>query len=817
VANNNARATLFEKVQSACVRLAPAGWHALLKGHSFDMNAADLRTELLRPLTINRAIPGFEDFAAEATRAIEPGRPSRSLLFHAFASPRVVADLDGRPLRAFPTPAEIEAIENYVYGVRPPTLEELRSRARGAPLAVVVFAHEYRPAASTVHRRNADMCFARTGVMRVGTDAPLYLADRRGYFPLDPPNPRVFRVLPCRYSPYISAQLTGDPEDFGPMRFQRSSTATPVYGAGVPSPLGDASRQFWVPLYKLFNGPECIKGFDIAITLTAHHFNQKLRKVHKVLAAQGFDTGWHEPDLSHSPFIYSEYGGKLLAALSTDPNDGSGLVVPTPRQHLVEVAKNAGGAIVTLKVPPNQPYKSSLNISARKSGARSAPEYVHVRHRFDPALPGGFENLNDKPNVAALVAKGGYDAVHYIDFTADGWIEACCPVLRLQIPQSLPAFSMVSAPHFFPLVDQLELMQWWEQSAPPDLGPSIWPKNPGRPLSLCEMRYPANISYRTQAGSTVDDNAPDFDNPANDVTIFDPADATMTAIVGQFGACKGTPTAIPLDSRPPRASMLPDGAAGVFAPGWDTSIDRTEETDPDDTGVTIRPGATFLTTYGLGSPFPEDAKLCAALSSFWPAAAPDITRTFEPNPKYATATPLPDDVLGQAPGSMPWDGIPARILSMKYPGEIEYFGLDYGDYVEAALGSGFDIHAISRVDVSEYVARTLIMARVFEAVGAKETADKREWAVFSFRVADPTDTDLIAAQKATGKTVVPPYAYRFELYRPAGARSHPDLGEFRKKLVRFTYMWKFFTDPNVIITDFIDKEQAPGAWKALQF
>jgi hypothetical protein len=808
---------LLTQIQAACVRLAAAGWSTLLNAHGFDMNAANLKAELAKPLTVNRSIQGFEDFAIEGTRAIEPGRPAYSLLFHAFASPRVVVALDGSPLKLFPTPAEIEAVENYVYSVRPPTLEELRARAGDAPLSIAVFAREYRPAASTVHRLHADLCFSRTGVCRVGTDGPRYLPDRRGYMPLDPANPQAFCVLPCRYAVYIAAQLSGNAENFGPMRFQKAPTSTPAYSAGLPSPLGDTSRQFWVPLHKLFNGTECVNGYDIELTLTPHHFNQKLRKVHKALAGQGFDTGWHEPDLNRPPFIYSEYAGTSLASFSTKPADGCGLLVPTPRPHLVQTATNAAGRTVTLKVPPNHPYKSSLNITANKSGTRSAPEYVHVRHRYAPELPGGFENLNEKPDVAEIVGKGGYEAVHYVDFTADGWIEASCPVLRLQLPQSLPAFSMISAPHFFPLVDELELMQWWEQSAPPDLGPSIWPKNPGRPLALCEMRYPANVSYRSQSGTIIDDTAPDFDNPANDQTIFDPADGTMTAIVAQLEAGKNAPTAIPLHSRPLRASMLPDGSAGVFAPGWDTSIDRTGETDPDDNGVTIKPGVTFLATYGLGSPFPEDAKLCAALSSFWPAAAPDITRTFEPNPKYATATPLPDDVLGQSPGSKSWDGIPSRMLSKTYPGEIDYFAIDYGDYVEAALADRFDAHAISGVDVSEYVARTLVMARVFEAVGAKETADKREWAVFSFRVADQTDTDLIAAQAATGKRVVGPYGYRFELYRPSGTRTHPDAAEFRRKLVKFAYMWKFFADPNVILTDFVDKDQAPGKWKALQF
>lgn len=82
----------------------------------------------------------------------------------------------------------------------------------------------------------------------------------------------------------------------------------------------------------------------------------------------------------------------------------------------------------------------------------------------------------------------------------------------------------------------------------------------------------------------------------------------------------------------------------MFAPGWDVGSDRTPERSGDDGEVA--PGITFLTTYALGSPFPEDAKLCAALSSFWPAVAPDVTRTFEPSERYPTTTPLTDEAIG---------------------------------------------------------------------------------------------------------------------------------------------------------------------------
>ncbi len=71
---------------------------------------------------IDRTIPGFEDFAFEGKRGIEPGNPSQSLLFHALASPNVIKSGDETEpeLTLFPTLAELEIVENYVYGLNAP-------------------------------------------------------------------------------------------------------------------------------------------------------------------------------------------------------------------------------------------------------------------------------------------------------------------------------------------------------------------------------------------------------------------------------------------------------------------------------------------------------------------------------------------------------------------------------------------------------------------------------------------------------------------------------------------------------------------------
>jgi hypothetical protein len=210
---------LIDDVQTVCHRLAPHGWADLLGEHGLDIIAPNLAEELTRELpTIRRDFPGFEDFALEGKRGIEPGRPARSLLFHALASPNVITGAEAEPLGAFPTLAEIETVENYVFGIEPPSVEDLVTRFPHAAMAVAVFATEYRPGAETVHHRHADLYFSRTGVARVGTAEPLYDPKARGFVPFDD-DQHAFRVLPARYAAYVAVQLKGDESLFGPMNF----------------------------------------------------------------------------------------------------------------------------------------------------------------------------------------------------------------------------------------------------------------------------------------------------------------------------------------------------------------------------------------------------------------------------------------------------------------------------------------------------------------------------------------------------------------------------------------------------------------------
>jgi len=795
---------LIDRVAAACKRLAPQGWRELLALHGLDISAGDLASELLRPVRPNRSVPGFEDFAWEGMRAIEPGQPALSLLFHAFASPRVIgrttASNDLPQLNDYPTPAEIEAVENYVFGASPPSIEDLRARARDAHLAIVVFAAEYRPAAETVHRKHADMCYSRTGVARVGTATAEYLPPCRGYLPFYNLDAHQFRVLPCRYSAYIAALAPGAKDKHGPMRFLEagqkavaaSGTRDKDAGASAlpppvlqPRDVSDAARNFWVPLHKLFDGTECIRGRDLRVALSANHTNEKIRRTHLFFGANGHNGGWTEPDISNSPFIFHDE----IAAFSTQVSDGNWLLLPIPHSPLISAAEYNGRPL-TFFVPeslddgPWSPYQSSLNLKLRPSGARAAPEYIHARHRLDP--DGKETNLNQSPEVIEVVRRGGYWARHYQDFTGDGWIDCECSELALEIPRRLPAYSLVATPDFFPAVSQSALMQWTEQSVSPALLSILWPENPGKPQALSDQRFAANLEL-SGAG-------------------FDPADDTMTAIVGSLGSGDGRLTQIDR-SQCVRAVTLPDAAAGVFAPGWDVSFDRTLEADPNDTGELTR-GTTFLNMYGLGSPFLEDTKLCAALSSFWPAVAPDVTRTFGPATpvaKYATATPLTDDVIGVGSGKS-WDGIEAPKIDRKRR-RVEYTALAYGDYVESGLKNRFDIGLIGATSVEEYVARTLTMARVYSALDSTSRLDKAKWALISFRRPERSDSELKRALVATGRTVQYEHTYRFEMVRYKEIR--PGKGhQFDKVYLLYDTIVLLFADPAIVLHQLED-----GTWR----
>jgi hypothetical protein len=746
---------LIDDVRAVCGRLAPSGWAELLAAHGLDLAAPDLAAELARPLdAVDRSRPGFEDFALEGVRGIEPGQPARSLLYHALASPSVVALPGGAPLDAFPTAAELDAVENYVFGARPPSLEEVLVRAGSADTALVVFATDYRPAGQTAHRRHADLCLSRTGVARVGTAPARWDGRLRGFAPQVDDDVHAFRVLPATYAVYLAVRVAGSEADAVPLRFRAADDSGP----------GDDTRWFWVPLHKLFDGPECLRGRDLTVGLRVGHLNEKLRRVHLALGAE---ASWTAPDIDEPPFRFVEG----IAELATDPDLAPGTLVPPPHPRLVEPAQFRGEPL-TFRVPPNQPLSSSLAI-ATDGARRPAPEYVHVRHLVDGA--GAEEDLNGRPDVAAVVAAGGYRARHYVDFTGDGWVSPAVAELAVEVPRVRPAYSLVTAPDFFPTTDQRELTEWTARQVPSALRAALW-RVP--PEALADQRLPANLQL--------------------DGAGFRPDDDTVTAIVAApvAGGRQQTDLAGAVAER---RTHLPDDAAGVFAPGWDVSVDG------------LPGGPDHLASYGLGSPFPEDAKLCAALSSFWPAVAPDATRTFEPSPNWPTVTPLTDEEIGVT-GDLPWDGIPGpRLVEAGEERVVEYSAFDHADYVDSSLKGRFTLARTARVADVEYQARTLAMLRTYAALGVDLAApfgrlveDKARWTVLSFRPVALTDADAAQALQDTGATLHPPL-FRIDMITTGAPRPGPAVGRVHVPVSRLV---RVLVDPLTVLL-----REGDAAWR----
>jgi hypothetical protein len=404
--------------------------------------------------------------------------------------------------------------------------------------------------------------------------------------------------------------------------------------------------------------------------------------------------------------------------------------------------------VVRFRVPPRTKanrFSSSLQLPTRDD-ARNAPEYVSIRHRAIRRGKGGDVTVDDiqllpEKEFKDVLKAGKYEAAHFIDATCDGAVAAVVGGLPGR-RQNFPAYSLVTAPDFFPLADQLEVSNWVRH----DLKNLQEQFAQGAPWPLCEGRRPANL---------------DLPRPgAPSRKAFDRNDETVVAIVGSRPLA--TQTHAP-ERKKRFSSFLPDAASNEFEPGWDVSLAR------DDIGY-------FYAAYGLGSPFPEDAKLCAALNSFWPAVAPDASRTFHMGAKpfeSPTAIPLMDNELGYHPDhplvkagkvqSKPgWDGeygpFFERLRGKDY---VNSASLDRSDYVSNALRNAIDIRLTSWIDAAELIRRMKALRACIAALppANDRVSDTDLWLITANAIADWAGED----SRANTSLVGPGFYYVFAL------------------------------------------------------
>ncbi|WP_141343308.1 hypothetical protein [Bradyrhizobium sp. USDA 3458] len=652
--------------------LAPHGWRELFAHHGLDISVPveRLDDELGKLLHVDRSVPGFEEFSLAGVRGVESGHLGLSLLYHALASPCCAAPT----LSVFPTLAQLDLVENYIYSLSRRTLAELRDPV------LAVFAYQYRDRSRTTHRQHADVAFSRTGIARVGTHPAKYDGASRGYIPNPGRKSNGFRVLPARYGLFIAERRV------------RGSAGAVLR----PSKL-DGELIFLFPVHKVFPGKECLfrrnedgelEPIHVGtIDYAEVHINEKIARVHD---EQGGENDAYVPphpsiafDRKAFPFARdSRTDDKLVRLLSVGascqimPVNGS--LVATARQTVKDKEE-----LVRFKVPkprtlrgrPNR-YWSTLELTAH-GNSRPAPEYLNIRHEPRTSKTTDLADLNRLDSATfkkKVLDTGGYEAAHFVDNTSDGALTSS-PVGGINLPIHC-AFSLVTATDYFPQVDQVDVEEWIErqQDIPTGLANIEFYFPQGGPQPLSDGRFGRD-------GTGVQDISLSYQLPNCNLPhpvksgqsafeLDDPSSYTVTAVIGQNAVAPSLGSI----SRPRRTlSWLPDAAADVFAPGWDVSQHQ-------------RDGRNMMVSYGLGSPFPEDAKLCAALNSFWPAVAPDSSRTYgfrppqpnRPRRQLFTSLPLTDHELGYHPEH-------PRVLAGEVKSHAGWDG-NYGPYLSSGPG-----------------------------------------------------------------------------------------------------------------------------------
>jgi hypothetical protein len=698
-----------------------------------DLKSPNLKQELLADRSIDRSQPGFADFDPASRTAILPGDPASSLVYHALASP-LVKPVGAAP-HSYPTLAELELIENYILSLSPLPAAAIPSNA-----VIAVMAYEYRPAAWTTHRRQADFVYSRAGFSRIGEQAAVWDGGNRCWLTISPGTQR-FAVMPARYAVFLAI----------PSR--RSPSGVSVLGDPQD---GDAKRTFWRPLRKLFAGPGCVAGTELSILFDEFHRREKLRRI--------FTEGNIDqpPGLDQPPYLRDSTQAEKIVATEAV---GASLVVSSKPEPLVRLARLPAGEIASFRVPPRRSLPvidfpvnrnngspstfmiitgglvlAGIEAGLHASGLRprNAPEFINIRHRptGNPAKPVDDMSRDLGADFDAVLDAGGYQAALFEDSIADGCITATVGGLPFAMACK-PAFSVIAAPRFFPYVDEADLQAWVAEFPSHNRKDQFKSGGPS-PLNL--GRFPPNVTLYWPG--------------TQEARAFSAEDETAVAIVGAPYASGSGPTQanLPAQDRRPEnrtTTYMSDGCSDVFAPGWDITFGEQD-------------GTRFYATFGLGSPFPEDVKLCAADSAFWPAASPDAARTFNRGP---TAIPLLDAEVGyhadnprrQGPPSFGWDGEQGPFIAGNV---VNYTSIVRSDYVSHAFKDGtFSGARLAPLDAAELIARMDALRLCIQSLPEKtdEVDETKLWLVHAEKTQAPVT--------ATG---VRGTCYRYEFVVPQG-------------------------------------------------
>jgi hypothetical protein len=679
------------------------GWTAHLQqalGVNLELNGEDLKKELIKELDSSKLAAlrqnessGYDDFSGE--RLIQPGFPAYSLLFHAMASPRV------RPVGVteYPSLQQIDLLENYTYALS--NWEELRSIYKiGAneELVFAVFAYEYRTAFKTPHHAYADMVYSRTGIARIGNEPLHYDKLNRCHTakPADEIRVKNVAVMPARYGLYIARKVKHS---------NISLVKSDVHkGNDSKDDRHDANKFFLQPIRKVFND-------DMLTGNTNIQFNEmhKSEKLQKLSLTKGINMKALKPKPRFSKDLIVQDAGMRNTGSSflviSQPNDlirparedGQILFFKVPKRTVIgEYDNRYFTALATQKVEDVELLEGSLHrIYNRYQAPRNQPLFVNITNKvkqdttYTPLIKTKDQSFEKE------MEKGNYYAPLFEDSICDGGVNADVSSLNLDklngmAKKCLPAFSVVTAPDFFPQVDPLDFEMF-------DISPGTSRTEShfyeGGVASLATARIKPNPKMiNTKADNTADTY----------LAVLSGSMKAKTGVSMQRQAVYKNPAS---DRGYEISGFLPDIASSVFAPGWDVTY----------CGLV---NDIYIGTEGLGSPFIEDMKFCAALNGMWPATSPDAARTYqgsnEPDYRNPTAVPLLDHEIGicadapagKAHESWGWDGEQGPYLErLGTKWKVNFTDLGRADAVNNALDGKLDMSQLRKLKSGELINR----------------------------------------------------------------------------------------------------------------
>jgi hypothetical protein len=402
---------------------------------------------------------------------------------------------------------------------------------------------------------------------------------------------------------------------------------------------------------------------------------------------------------------------------------------------------------------------------------RNAPLFTNIKFATENGQTSHLDERNFR--MEEIIKNGGYRALLFEDNLCDGCVSAKVTPGQSRDEMSdliatkvvVPAYSIVAAPDFFPLADSNDIRKYYhsnlddyrpeELTEPPDQtqAQEQWQLDTngirndehfleGGSLNLSGIRQRGNPDVfdpftRRQA----------FESRFLDDKSFD----TLVAVVSNVEKLEVPPPplkfAINFRRDYSANSYLPDTGTGIFYPGWDLTY----------SGEKINP---HFGSFGLGSPFPEDMKLCAAANGMWPVASPDAGRTFqgslEPLPilgRPNTSIPLMDDEIGYHPRSphvlqhgksecFGWDGEQGPFLfiddrDMNRP-KVNFTDIGRADYVANLMDPaiGFDMSKLRTMNSRELIDRMDCIRKAVKGFDNTRVSKTSFWLISAEKVAD---------------------------------------------------------------------------------